>query len=122
MKRFKNITGAVVFSSILAVSSLALAAEHEGHGTQAKEKLKPYKLKTCIVSGEKLGGAMGKPFVYKYKDREIKFCCKDCQKDFDKEPAKFMKKLEEAEKKEMEKNAGDTKPSAPAHDHNGHHH
>jgi hypothetical protein len=28
----------------------------------------------------------------------VKLCCKDCKKDFDKEPAKYMKKIEEADK------------------------
>ena len=63
-----------------------------------KEKLKPYTLKTCIVSGEKLG-EMGKPVVEKYKDREIKFCCKSCIKDFKKEPDKYVKMIDAAEAK-----------------------
>ena len=62
-------------------------------------KLKPYTFKTCVVSGDKLG-EMGDPFVYKYEDRELKFCCKSCVKDFNKEPAKYIKKIEEAEAKE----------------------
>lgn len=62
------------------------------------EKLKPYTLKTCVVTDEKLG-EMGDPFVYAYKGREIKFCCKGCLKDFNKEPAKYIKKIEEAEAK-----------------------
>jgi len=28
----------------------------------------------------------------------IKLCCKDCLKDFKKEPAKYLKKIEEAQK------------------------
>ena len=62
------------------------------------QKLKPYPLKTCVVSGEKLG-EMGKPFVYEYQGREIKFCCKGCLKDFKKDPAKYIKMIEEAEAK-----------------------
>ena len=71
------------------------------HADDAKKSapLKPYPLTTCVVSGEKLGGDMGGPVVYHYQDREIKFCCKDCRKDFDKDPAKFIKKLEAAEAK-----------------------
>ena len=42
---------------------------------------------------------MGDPFVYDYKEREIKFCCKGCLKDFKKDPAKYIKKIEEAEAK-----------------------
>ena len=69
--------------------------------TQAAEKTakpKPYPLDTCSVSGEKLG-EMGKPYVMEYKGREIKFCCKSCVKDFNKDPEKFVKKLEQAEAK-----------------------
>jgi len=57
----------------------------------------PDKLKTCPVSGEKLG-EMGKPYVFEYKGREVKLCCTDCKKDFEKEPAKYMKKIEAADK------------------------
>jgi hypothetical protein len=62
-------------------------------------KAKPYPLKTCVVSDEKFGGEMGEPYVFTYKDREVKLCCKSCLKDFNKEPAKFVKKMEAAEKK-----------------------
>ncbi|MGD0814997.1 MAG: hypothetical protein ABSA83_15435 [Verrucomicrobiota bacterium] len=59
---------------------------------------KPYPLKYCLVSGEKIG-QMGKPTSLIYKGQEIKFCCPDCVKDFNKEPDKFIKKLAEEEKK-----------------------
>jgi YHS domain-containing protein len=62
------------------------------------EKAKPYTLKTCIVSGSKLD-SMGKPYVFTYKGQEFKLCCGGCKADFDKDPAKFVKKLAEAEKK-----------------------
>lgn len=55
----------------------------------------PYPLKTCVVSGEKLG-SMGKSFVHNYEGREVQFCCKACLKDFNKEPQKFLKKIDEA--------------------------
>ena len=54
--------------------------------------VKPYPLKTCIVSGEKLG-EMGEPVVFVHEGQEIKLCCKNCRKDFDKEPAKYLAKL-----------------------------
>jgi hypothetical protein len=75
-----------------------------------KEKLKPYTLKTCIVSGEKLG-EMGKPVVEKYKDREIKFCCKSCIKDFKKEPDKYVKMIDEAEAKAKAKESAAPAPA-----------
>ncbi len=67
-------------------------------GSPAKAAVKPYPLKYCLVSGDKIG-EMGKPVTTNYMGQEIKFCCKDCVKDFQKDPAKFLKKLAEAEKK-----------------------
>lgn len=58
---------------------------------------RPYALKTCVVSGDKLGGDMGEPVVLKYEGREVRFCCNDCVKDFKKDPKKYLKKLDEAE-------------------------
>ncbi|MEK7675169.1 MAG: TRASH domain-containing protein [Verrucomicrobiota bacterium] len=64
----------------------------------AARKVKPYPLKTCLVSGEKLGGDMGEPFEFIHERREMKLCCKDCLKEFNKNTGQFIKKLEEAEK------------------------
>lgn len=38
---------------------------------------------------------MGQPVTLVYKGLEMKFCCKDCVKDFNKDPQKWMKKLGE---------------------------
>ncbi len=55
-----------------------------------------YPLETCVVSGEALD-SMGKPYVFTYEEQEVRLCCKDCKKEFDKEPAEFMKKLDPTE-------------------------
>jgi hypothetical protein len=60
-------------------------------GGNAQSAHKPYLRETCIVSDDKLG-EMGKPVVFIHKGQEIKLCCKPCKKDFDKDPAKFLKK------------------------------
>ncbi len=91
MRALRHLIAAILVASFLVPLS-GLAAD------QKTEKLKPYTLKTCIVSGDKLG-EMGDPFVYAYKGREIKFCCKGCLKDFNKDPGKYIKKIEEAEAK-----------------------
>jgi YHS domain-containing protein len=83
---------AVLLFSFAAAPLSGLAADKKA------EKLKPYPLKTCVVSGDKLG-EMGDPFVYAYEGREIKFCCKGCLKDFKKDPAKYIKIIDEAEAK-----------------------
>ena len=80
------------------VVSLCAGASTAVAGDTNTVKLKPYTLKTCVVSGDKLG-EMGDPFVYAYEGREIKFCCKGCLKDFKKEPAKYIKLIEEGEAK-----------------------
>ena len=59
----------------------------------------PDLLTTCPVSGEKLDGDMGKPFVFTYNNQEVKLCCKSCKKDFDKNPDKYIAKIRAADKK-----------------------
>ena len=59
---------------------------------------KPYPLDKCIVSDEKLG-EMGEPFAFVHEGQEIKLCCKPCQKDFNKDPKKYLKKIEKTDKK-----------------------
>jgi len=53
---------------------------------------KPYPLKTCVVSGEELG-KMGEPMRFTYKGQEIKLCCKGCDKDFQKDPGIYLRKI-----------------------------
>lgn len=79
-------------------------------GDTTKPKIKPYPLTTCLVSGEKLG-EMGDPYVINHKGQEIKFCCKGCVKDFNKDSDKYLKKLKKDQNK-TEDHQG--------HDHGGH--
>ena len=83
---------------VLAVALASQAAEKADKSGKSDAKPKPYTLKTCPVSDEKLGD-MGDPYVFTHEGREIKMCCKSCLKDFKKDTAKYIKKLEEAEKK-----------------------
>ena len=39
-----------------------------------------------------------KPFAFTHEGQEIKLCCKSCKKDFTKDPAKYLKKLDGAGK------------------------
>jgi hypothetical protein len=68
-------------------------------GSSTNTIIKPYPLNYCIVSGDKIGGDMGKPIGTVYKGQEIKFCCSDCPPKFKKDPEKYMKMLDEAQKK-----------------------
>jgi hypothetical protein len=87
---------------VLTLIALGLAV-HAGFGAEAKPKAKPYPLKTCVVSDEKFGGEMGDPYVFTHEGREVKLCCKGCLDDFKKDAAKYVKKMEAAEKKEAPK-------------------
>jgi YHS domain-containing protein len=88
MRTIKKLTLAVLLATALS----AVAADNK----DAKQK--PYPLDKCVVSDEKLG-EMGKPYVFKYEGREVQLCCKSCLKDFKKDPAKYVKKIDEAEAK-----------------------
>ncbi|HXC98893.1 MAG TPA: hypothetical protein VN048_06095 [Verrucomicrobiae bacterium] len=89
-----------ILTSIFLLGALA------GHAGDSKPAKDTYPLTTCVVSGEKLGGDMGAPVIFIYKDpkikndpgREVRFCCPDCVKDFKKDPAKYLKKIDDAAK------------------------
>ena len=86
----------VRISAIILSSLTLIAAVHAGD--DKKTKVKPYTLDTCAVCGMKLAD-MGKPVTFEYKDREIKVCEKGEEKDFKKDPDKYLKKIDEAEAK-----------------------
>jgi YHS domain-containing protein len=95
-KHMKKFLITTLLAGVCATLSLnAVAADKKD---KKDEKKSAYPLKTCVVSDEKLG-EMGKPYVMKYKGREVQLCCSSCEKDFKKDPDKYLKKLDEAEKK-----------------------
>ena len=90
----KTITTTLVATALgFLATSLVVGADDK--------KPKPYPLKTCIVADEEINdkGDM-KPYVFVEDGREIKLCCKSCLKDFKKDKAKYMAKIEAAEKKQ----------------------
>lgn len=79
-----------------APASQAQPAPQTAQATpQAQPAAMAYPIDWCVVSGEKLG-EMGAPVDYNYNGRQIKFCCKNCIKTFEKQPAKFLAKLDSA--------------------------
>ena len=94
MKSLKHSFATLLTTALLAVPIVALADD-----AKKADKPKPYPLKTCITDGEKLG-SMGAPYVFTHEGREIKLCCKGCLDDFKKDSAKYMKQLDEADKKQ----------------------
>jgi YHS domain-containing protein len=92
MKTLKMLAALTLTVPLLA---LPLAGRAEDTNSTAATPPKPDKLTTCPVSGEKLG-EMGKPFTFVYQGQEVKLCCSGCKKDFDKNPAPFIKKIQDA--------------------------
>jgi len=83
---------------LFCISLVTFALAAAGPLSAADTAAKPYPLNTCIVSGEKLD-SMGKPYLFTSDGQEVKLCCKSCLKDFNKEPAKYLKELEGKAKK-----------------------
>jgi hypothetical protein len=91
----------ILITGLLALTAVCATAADKKDEKKADNKSE-YPLTTCVVSGEKLG-SMGKPYVVKHKGREVQLCCDGCEKDFKKDPDKFVKKLDDAEKKSGKK-------------------
>lgn len=72
--------------------------------TDEKSDAKAYPLETCIVADSKLG-SMGEPHVIVHEGQTVKFCCDSCVPDFEKDPAKFLAKLEKPAEKPAEEPA-----------------
>ncbi len=99
----KSLRNPAIIAALLFAASADFAQEGSSKTTTSEKARAAYPLTTCVVSGEKLGsGDMGPPVDYFYKetgkpDRLVRFCCKHCVADFEKEPAKYLKRLDEAE-------------------------
>ncbi len=87
MKMLKLALGLAVAAALIATVTV------RADDTKAAKPI-PYPLKTCPISGDKLG-SMDKPYVFVYEGQEIKFCCPDCKKDFLKDPKKYLKQIKE---------------------------
>jgi hypothetical protein len=102
----------LLLASLLATASFAFAGADTSCGgccaakpalaavAAATDATASYPLDTCVVSGEKLG-SMGAPIDYTHKeegkpDRLVRFCCKMCIPKFKKDPAKYLKLIDEA--------------------------
>lgn len=93
----KNVTQSWKRALGVSAACAVIALTPRGLAEDASVKVKPYPLNTCLVSGEKLDGEMGKPYVLTYQGQEFKLCCPACKKDFDQDPAKYAKMLAKAE-------------------------
>lgn len=112
-------------ASALALSAVVALAQNNKNATPAKApagKLVPitdkdtawaakakaeYPTEMCVVSDDKVGDDHGTPVDMIYRvagkpDRLISFCCKDCVKEFNEDPQKFLKVLDNAAAKKKD--------------------
>ncbi len=86
-----NVILATVLAGFFLAMTLAGCSKEE-----PAANAKPYPLDTCLVCGMKLS-MEGKPVTFVYQGQQIKVCDASEKADFEKDPAKYMKKLEDAE-------------------------
>jgi len=84
----------LVCALVLAVCSFPSSADQN---KSEPSGIKPYPLDRCVVTGEKLG-SHGPPFVFTNATQEFKLCCKECLPDFNRNPAKYTRKMNRSRK------------------------
>ena len=82
-----------IVTAVFIAGAFAFAESSESNGVP-----KNYPLKKCVVSGDPLG-EHGKVVKVSYQGTDVYLCCKDCVKDFKKDPAKYAKMVKEAQAK-----------------------
>jgi hypothetical protein len=85
-----------------AAKTTAIAATDPATTPSEASAAEGYPLTTCVVSGEPLdAGHAGGFFDYIHKDpgkpdRLVRFCCRACIKEFKKDTAKYLAKIDAA--------------------------
>ncbi|MDR3403743.1 MAG: hypothetical protein P4L99_14690 [Chthoniobacter sp.] len=82
-----------IFTAVLLAGTFAFADSAAPRGVP-----KDYPLKKCVVSGDPLG-EHGRVVKMSYEGTDVYLCCKDCVKDFKKDPAKYAKMVKDAQGK-----------------------
>ena len=90
-------------------ATAAPPAPAQDNAAVVQAQLPTYPLQTCVVSGDKLGG-MGNPVDYVHEGRLVRFCCSGCIATFKRDPAKYLKMIDDAAAKAK---AGGASTGAP---------
>jgi YHS domain-containing protein len=81
----------------MKILTLILGALALGSTVAADDGKPAYPLTVCVVSGEKLD-SMGGPYIMTYEGQEVRFCCEHCKPKFEKDPATYLKKIQDGRK------------------------
>ena len=85
-------TRSLAVLSLLAAAAISLTGCKTHSTSQAS--IKPYPLNKCVVTDEAF--EHGEAYAFVYKGQQVKLCCKDCLADFNKDPGKYMAKINAA--------------------------
>jgi YHS domain-containing protein len=96
-------------ASSSAKTPAASPAPAQDNAAVIQAQLPTYPLQTCVVSGDKLG-EMGNPVDYVHEGRLVRFCCSGCIAKFKKDPAQYLKMIDDAAAKAK---AGGASADAP---------
>ena len=126
----------LTLTTLLALGgSAAIAEEHAGHeGMMVMEEVQGEAVasaeainvgnKICPISGEKVD-EMGAPFQVEYEGKTYNLCCAMCAKDFNKDPEKYIQKINEQmmgaeDETDEDMDMDEGMESHGDHDHEGH--
>src|SRR5439155_4495940 len=98
----------LIFTVLVACCLIAPATLAADAKKADDKKPKPINT-TCPLTDEKIDPAV----TTQYKGKTVAFCCADCIKDFNKDPDKYMKKIE-AQNKKNQKEADKKKGEQPS--------
>jgi YHS domain-containing protein len=96
----------ILFAVGATVATAAMAGDQPAPEKPGVEQQAKAGNNICPVSGDKIG-SVGKPIYVDYQGKRIALCCKDCAKDFKKNPAKYASLAE--------KNSSDSSSSSMSH-------
>jgi len=86
---------AIAMAVALLICAACGSEQKTSQQTPAGANVKAYPVDWCIVTGEKLG-SMGDPVIKTYQGQEVKFCCKYCIEEFEKNQAMYLAKIDSA--------------------------
>jgi YHS domain-containing protein len=92
--RLSNYFAAIVATVIFLVVA-AFAQSDAGPSTPAAPAAEKTKQLKPQIDCPVMGGKINKNIYADFEGRKVYFCCKGCIPEFNKDPAKYMKKLEE---------------------------
>lgn len=108
LKIMKSAVSSLLLSLAMLIAAVPAFAANDKAAPKSESELiakarADYPMKTCLVSDEALG-SMGDAVAHVHRvagkpDRVIFLCCEGCIDDFKADPAKYLKKVDDAAKK-----------------------